>query len=146
MNDSRLKPVVGYLRDLARPRQTADSSDRHLLHRFVTLRDEEAFTVIVQRHGPMVFGVCRRVLRQFHNAEDAFQATFLVLARKADSITRANSLGAWLYGVAYRISLRARTSVGRLEQREKSRPLIDVAAPPADSERAEQQQAVDDEI
>jgi RNA polymerase sigma factor (sigma-70 family) len=81
-------------------------SDRQLLERFVSFRDEAAFELLVWRHGPMLLGVCRRLLRDPHDAEDAFQATLLVLARKAHSIGRG-SLGGWLYQVAYRIALRS---------------------------------------
>src|SRR5262249_6006723 len=78
-------------------------SDRQLLDRFLACRDagsELAFTVLVQRHGPMVLGVCRRILADPHDAEDAFQATFLVLVRKARSIQVDGSVGRWLFGVA----------------------------------------------
>src|SRR5215475_577835 len=85
----------------------AGLSDGQLLARFVAARDEAAFAALVRRHGPMVLGVCRRVLRDFHHAEDAFQATFLVLARKAPSLTVGESLACWLYRVAYQTALRA---------------------------------------
>jgi RNA polymerase sigma factor (sigma-70 family) len=100
----------GFLRRL---RQTlasetpAGPDDSALLERFVRLRDEAAFEVLFWRHGPMVLGVCRRLLSST-DAEDAFQATFLVLVRKAASISRRESVGSWLYRVAYRICLRAR--------------------------------------
>jgi RNA polymerase sigma factor (sigma-70 family) len=93
--------------------------DGQLLQRFASERDEQAFTALVKRHGPMVLGVCRRVLHHAHDAEDAFQATFLVLARKAGSIRRPESLGNWLYGVAYRTALEARTKVARRRRRER---------------------------
>src|SRR5437773_4416158 len=83
-------------------RQQAAGGDAALLDRYLGCRDEDAFGVIVHRHGPMVLGVCRRVLRDVHAAEDAFQATFLVLAKKAGSVRPPGVLGAWLYGVAYR--------------------------------------------
>jgi RNA polymerase sigma factor (sigma-70 family) len=83
-------------------------SDAALLERFVRRGDEAAFELLVWRHGPMVLGVCRRVLRHEQDAEDAFQATFLVLARKAAEAGRRGSLGGWLYTVAYRVALRAR--------------------------------------
>src|SRR5262245_53810250 len=76
--------------------------DAVLLARFVALRDEAAFAALVARHGSMLFSVCRRVLHDRHDAEDACQATFLVLARKASSIRRKTTLGAWLHGVAFR--------------------------------------------
>src|SRR2546423_1661587 len=82
-------------------------TDRELLQRFATLQDEEAFTLLVRRHGPMVLAVCRRVLNQMQDAEDAFQATFLVLARKAASVRWRESVGGWLYEVAQHVALRA---------------------------------------
>jgi RNA polymerase sigma factor (sigma-70 family) len=85
---------------------TVEASDRELVARFVAHQDEPAFREIVRRHGPMVLGVCRRVLGEVHEAEDVFQATFLVLARSAHKIRRRNSIACWLHGVAYRISLR----------------------------------------
>src|SRR5580704_6077524 len=86
-------------------------SDRQLLERFVAHRDagaELAFAALVERHGPMVLGVCRRMLADAHDAEDAFQATFLVLIRQAGSIRVDGSVGRWLYGVATRVAARAR--------------------------------------
>jgi RNA polymerase sigma factor (sigma-70 family) len=84
-------------------------SDQQLLDRFVTDRDEASFEVLVWRHGPTVLNVCRRMLRHEHDAEDAFQATFLILARKARSIGKRQAVGSWLHRVAYRVALRARS-------------------------------------
>src|SRR5882724_2613308 len=84
-----------------------------LLQAFVDRRDEEAFAALVERHGPMVFGVCQGVLRNRHDAEDAFQATFLVLANKARSIRRHASLGSWLHGVALRVARKALAASAR---------------------------------
>src|SRR5438093_9883417 len=89
-------------------RVTPDHGDGELLHRWNRERDQSAFTTLVRRHGPMVLGVCRRVLRDPHAADDAFQATFLVLARKAQAVRPPGVLGPWLYGVAYRTALKAR--------------------------------------
>jgi RNA polymerase sigma factor (sigma-70 family) len=95
-----------------------DASDAALLKRFVTCHDEAAFAALVARHGPMVFGVCRRLLRHRQDAEDAFQATFLILVRKAAAISRRELLGNWLYGVAARVAARARLVATRCQARE----------------------------
>src|SRR5262245_27926135 len=87
-----------------------DASDAVLLGRFQRDRDESAFTALVCRHGPMVLRICRRVLRDAHLAEAAFQATFLVLARQAGTIRRPESLACWLHGVALRLASRARAT------------------------------------
>src|SRR5213595_501573 len=88
-------------------------TDGQLLGRFLDGGEEAAFAALVTRHGPLVLGVCRRVLRHQQDTEDAFQATFVVLARKARSICKQSSLASWLYKVAYRIALRARVANAR---------------------------------
>src|SRR5262245_32810185 len=92
---------------------TPEPDDGTLLAAFVACREEAAFAALVRRHGPMVLGVCRRVLHDAHLAEDAFQATFLVLARKAATLGRRDRVANWLYGVAYRTALAARTLAAR---------------------------------
>jgi RNA polymerase sigma factor (sigma-70 family) len=87
--------------------------DAELVARWVLRRDEDAFAALVTRHGPMVLGVCRRVLGNVQDAEDAFQATFLVLARKAASLRRPEAVGGWLHGVAVRLARKARPAVDR---------------------------------
>src|SRR5207247_4575643 len=94
-------------------------TDGQLLERFLVGRDETAIQVLVRRYGPLVFGVCRRVLHNAHAAEDAFQATFLVLVRKAPSLDRGKPLGGWLYTVAYRLALRARANELRRQRSEE---------------------------
>lgn len=91
-----------------------DASDAELVGRFAERRDEVAFTALVRRYGPVVFRVCRRVLRHDHDAEDAFQATFLVLAQKASAVRQAGAVGNWLYGVAYNVARKAKAR--RLER------------------------------
>ena len=90
-----------------------DRTDGQLLEHFQSHRDEAAFTVLVERHGPMVMGVCRRLLRNEQDAEDACQAVFMVLVRKMTSLMTRPTVGDWLYGVAYRTALKARTSTAR---------------------------------
>jgi RNA polymerase sigma factor (sigma-70 family) len=93
--------------------------DAELVARFVERRDEFAFTALVRRYGVLVFGVCRRVLRHEQDAEDAFQATFLVFARDAASVQRAGAIGNWLYGVAHNVARKARAGRARRELKER---------------------------
>ena len=99
--------VLQHLRRVAARQQEDDLSEDHLLERFARGRDESAFAALSRRHGPMVLGVCRGILRQLHDVEDAFQATFLILAQKAAAIRRGESVGAWLHEVAYNVALKA---------------------------------------
>jgi RNA polymerase sigma factor (sigma-70 family) len=96
---------------------TVGSSEGELLERFVTGHDEVAFEALVARHGPMVLGVCRQLLRDPNDVDDAFQATFLVLVRKAGTLRRCDLLGNWLYGVAYRVAARVRALSARRNSR-----------------------------
>src|SRR5579884_3543908 len=118
-----LSEVLDHLR-------AAEAPDARLLETYVARRDDAAFAALVRRHGPMVWGVCRRLLPLTHDAEDAFQATFLVLARKASTIHPAERLAGWLHGVAYRAALKARAANARRRAREKQvRALPEPAAP-----------------
>src|SRR5262245_59450203 len=100
---------------------TADSivSDRELLERFLADRDEAAFIALLRRHGPMVLHICRRIQHNEHDAEDVFQATFLLLARKAGSIRKRGSVASWLHGVAHRLALEAKGRGSRRQERER---------------------------
>jgi RNA polymerase sigma factor (sigma-70 family) len=131
MANEPLAPVVDFLRRLVPPPSAAEA-DGPLLQRYVRERDAAAFTALLQRFGPLVLGVCRRVLTDPHDAEDAFQATFLVFVRKADAITRRDSVGSWLYSVAYRVAQKARAE--RARRRERARALVDVAAAEPDQD------------
>jgi RNA polymerase sigma factor (sigma-70 family) len=122
MNRPGVDKVLQHIRQLASSRQLAALPDHELLERYLGQGDEAAFAAVVQRHGPMVLGVCRRVLQDAQEAEDACQATFLVLVRRAGSIRRREALASWLYGVAYRIARSARARSRRVG-------LADTAAP-----------------
>jgi RNA polymerase sigma factor (sigma-70 family) len=112
MPRASLTTILHHLRRLAAG-DTVGLPDRELLARFTAGREPSAFEALVERHGPMVWGVCRRVLGRCPDAEDAFQATFLVLARKAGSLRQPEAVGCWLYGVAHRIAVRARATAAR---------------------------------
>src|SRR5439155_11926911 len=123
--------VLNQLRRTVFLRDADRLSDAELLDGFLATGDEAAFAGIVRRHGAMVYGVCRRVLGNRHDAEDAFQAAFLVLARKAATVQPPALLGNWLYGVAYRTALKARSMIAKRQAREKQvHQLPDCAAPP----------------
>src|SRR6516225_8719428 len=108
MAQNRLSLLLSHVRDLAATPADPAPSDRELLAQFATQHDEAAFAMVVRRHGPMVFRVCRRVLCHEQDAEDAFQATFLVLARKARSVSWQLSVANWLHKAAYHVALRAK--------------------------------------
>jgi RNA polymerase sigma factor (sigma-70 family) len=119
MAQGHLGVLITEIRRLAAPPGSGDVSDGELLERFTSRQDATAFAALVHRHGPMVLGACRRVLRQAEDAEDAFQATFLALIRQARSIDRRQSLGGWLYRVAYRAAMKAKRSASRRAERER---------------------------
>jgi RNA polymerase sigma factor (sigma-70 family) len=124
-------PLTGMIQRLrgATPPREAGPTDGQLLNDYVRRRDEAALAALVWRHGPMVWGVCRRALINYHDAEDAFQATFLVLVRRAASITAPELLANWLYGVAHQTALKARATAARRGARE--RQVADVPEPAA---------------
>ncbi len=137
------------LRTLFRFGAVGDISDGQLLDRFVARRDEgaeEAFAMLVRRHGPMVFGVCRRVLSNSHEAEDAFQATFLVLARKASTIARRETLANWLYGVALRTAKDARSRTLRRRALEEHVNKLQVIRAPGEDPAEELRAILDEEL
>src|SRR5262245_59707050 len=122
-------------------------SDRELVERFLATHDEAAFQAILHRHGPMVFRVCRRVLPSEQDAEDAFQATFLVLARAARTIRKQTSLASWLHGVAYRAALKARTSALRRRKHEaQAQAAATAAALPEEVSWKELRSVLDEEL
>jgi RNA polymerase sigma factor (sigma-70 family) len=118
----RLSQVVRALRDVLTAREAAGLTDADLWRRYVGGRDDTALEALVRRHGPMVLGVCRRILRHEQDAEDAFQATFLVLVRKAASLQSPHILASWLHGIARRTALGARSAAARRRAREAAVP------------------------
>jgi RNA polymerase sigma factor (sigma-70 family) len=119
MATGQLRQVMQTLRKATAPCDESRMTDGQLLETYLRTREEVAFAALVRRHGPMVWGVCRRVLRSHQDAEDAFQATFLVLVRKAASIVQKEKVANWLYGVAHRTALKARAMTAKRGAREK---------------------------
>src|SRR5262249_12397290 len=120
MAKARLSPVLKQLRSLTDARQYTGMTDAELVSAFVSRQDEAAFEAILRRHGPMVLRVARRVLTAADDAEDVFQATFLLLARKASTIRKRGSVASWLLGVAHRLALSARSQQARRSARERA--------------------------
>lgn len=120
--------------------------DGVLLERFRARKDPDAFAALVERYGPLVLSVCRRVLQNLHDAEDAFQATFLVLVRKAGSIGKCESVGSWLYKVAYRISIKAKAGAARRYTQEMLVARFPVAETDREREWNEIEPVLDEEV
>src|SRR5262249_43831756 len=118
MANAKLSPLLDLIGRVADDPRTRVCHDAELLRRFNAVRDEGSFHALLRRHGPMVLAVCSAVLANEADAEDAFQATFLTLARKAPSIRKAASLASWLHGVAYRTALKARAQSARRRRHE----------------------------
>ena len=144
MANGQLDSVLQHIRKLVAAERTATIADRELLERFIQHRDEAAFAMLVQRHGPMVMTVCRRGLGHVHDAEDACQATFLVLARKAASIRKRDSIASWLHGVAYHAAANLKREVSRRHAHEQ--PSVDVPQEPADITWREVRIVLDEEL
>ena len=121
-------------------------SEWELLEQYLARRDELAFQVLVSRHGPMVLGICRRILANTADVEDAFQATFLVLLRRAGSLGPGDAIAAWLHGVAVRVAHQARSAAARRGRRERLGEAVEVAAPEPSEEDAELRRILDQEI
>ena len=122
------------------------TGDHELLDAFVRRHDEAAFAELVRRHGPTVLGVCRRVLRDPHAADDAFQVTFLTLACKASSLRRVRALPAWLHRVAFHVALRVRARGRRVEQVEREAPVMSHPEPAAEAAWRELPAVLDEEL
>jgi RNA polymerase sigma factor (sigma-70 family) len=145
MADKPTPTLLRYLRRLARP-AGAGPSDGQLLERFVAGGDEAAFELLVWRHAPMVLNVCRRLLPAVQDAEDAFQATFLVFVRKAHTIRQREGVAAWLYRVAYRAALRARAGAAKRARHETPGTDLDAVAAPVETGGSDLRPVLDEEI
>jgi RNA polymerase sigma factor (sigma-70 family) len=145
MSAGQLDTVLRHLRKLAGT-GTPEESDAWLLDRFLAHHDEAAFAVLVARHGPMVWGVCHRLLADPNDAEDAFQATFLVLVRRARSLGRLGSLAAWLHGVARRVASRVRAGRRRERPLTEEVPAMSAADPLTEAARQELRTLLDEEL
>ncbi|HEX5270238.1 MAG TPA: sigma-70 family RNA polymerase sigma factor, partial [Gemmataceae bacterium] len=135
--------LLQHIRRMAGSPAVDGQPDRELLRRFTGHGDAEAFAALLRRHGPMVWGACRRVLPRADDAEDVFQATFLLLTRKAAGLRQQDSVGGWLYGVAYRLALRARSAEAVRSDRERRTPPREPVDPLADITLRETQQVFD---
>src|SRR5262245_25992467 len=138
----------GFLRQLTRKmaaEMLAEQSDRQLVEKALAGSDEAIFEAIMQRHGAMVYRVCWRVLRHDQDAEDAFQAAFLILARKLGSVRKHASLASWLHGVAFRVALKAKTQASRHRHQERQ-ALTPQATPPDDVTWRELRAVLDAEL
>jgi RNA polymerase sigma factor (sigma-70 family) len=144
--DRSLDGAMGRLRRVAAVQALGGLSDRELLERFVAAHDEAAFTVLIERHGPMVHGACRRTLPNRHDAEDACQATFLVLARKAESLRKKDSLGSFLHGVACRVAAGLKREAARRKNRERQVDPPVPANPATEASWREVQDVLDEEL
>jgi RNA polymerase sigma factor (sigma-70 family) len=136
--------ILHHLRQTVLRREDAGLSDGQLLRSFLYRGDKEAFAALVRRHGPMVRGVCRRVLRNIDDADDAFQAAFLVLVRKASTLAAREVIGDWLHGVAYRTALKARTAAARRRWKEQQVLRREAIVDPSD--RSEWLPLLDQEV
>src|SRR5579884_3737996 len=150
MATTQLQGVLQHLRLVLAARSAVGVPDAQLLERFIRQRDEAAFELLVWRHGKMVLGTCQRLLRDAHEAEDAFQACFLALARRAGSISRRESVGGWLYKVAYRLALGVKARRDTRNAREQSITDFpqDAGAPDpaAEAARREIRHVLDEEV
>jgi len=146
MPAAKLDHVVQHLRRLASDSGAKDYTDAELLHRFVVSKDEVAFTTLVTRHRRLIGAVCRHVLSQEEDVEDAVQATLLVLVRRADSIRKTASVASWLYGTAYRTAMNAKKSAIRCQAREKRSTQRHAEQPVSEAALRELQAILDEEV
>jgi RNA polymerase sigma factor (sigma-70 family) len=146
MVSGRPSSIVNSLRKCLDAEGAGDRTDAELLALFAARRDEAAFAAIMRRHGRMILRLCQRTLRHTEDAEDVFQATFLVLARMAGSIRKREALGSWLYGVAYRLAQRSRAATARRRNIERNVPEMPSRGQPLDIDLRDLQAILDEEV
>src|SRR5262245_17837383 len=146
MATTELGAVLQHVRGLAAHRPSDERTDGELVRAFLTHNDQAAFETVVRRHGSMVLNLCRRRLANLQDAEDAFQATFLLLARRPASIRKRESLAGWLHGVAYRMAAHIRRAAARRRTYEQQAGPPRPAAPALSTEWQEIQAVLDEEI
>ena len=146
MNTGHFDRVLRHIHRMIGKPPANGLTDRHLLEQFAHRHDESAFATLVERHAGLVYGVCWRVLRHRQDAEDAFQASFLVLARKAGSVSWRDSIGSWLYQVAYRIAAEIKTKTARRRIHERqAQEMLSQQTTDQDA-RQELAQVIDEEL
>jgi RNA polymerase sigma factor (sigma-70 family) len=138
--------ITHYLRKMVVAARVARAEDDQLLKRFVAQQDETALAALVQRYGALVYGLCRRILRDEHDAEDAFQASFLILVHKATTIKKNTSVGSWLCGVARRVALRAKGDLARRRARDRQARPRHSAEPPSEVMERDLHELLDEEV
>ncbi len=146
MSSSALAAGIHLLRCKLAAQQPGEDSDEQLLHAFTSRRDERAFAALMHRHGPMVLRVCRRVLGHEQDAEDAFQATFLVLAQSAVALRNKTTLASFLHGTAYRTAMKAKQTAARRRKYERQTPVRASTDPAEELSWREAQALLDEEI
>jgi RNA polymerase sigma factor (sigma-70 family) len=146
MSASHGNTLLRHVRMLAAQQATAELSDQALMQRLAAGPDAAALEALVRRHGSMVLGVCRRVLDNLHDAEDALQATFLVLIQKAATVRSPGSVSCWLHGVAYRLACRAKADAARRRAHESRAPMSVSFDPVTEISRREARVALDDAL
>src|SRR5690242_6372824 len=146
MASGQADTILRHLRTVLEGEATRGLTDAELLRRFAAGREEAAFAALMQRHGRLVWGVCRHLLPGEQDAEDAFQATFLVLARRAGSVRKHESVGSFLYGVAYRVAMKARQGARKRQARERQAADRPREQAPPDLAWRELQAVLDEEL
>jgi RNA polymerase sigma factor (sigma-70 family) len=134
MSSVQTNTLLRHVRKIAANHHGGEMPDRELLELFLARHDEKAYTALLRRHGPMVMAVCRSIVGDWHLAEDAFQATFLLLAKKALSIRKREAVGSWLHGVARHVAMKARSTAAKhkvsdenTERSQASDPTLDMS-------------------